>query len=77
MVSTTSGLAESIARDGVVPGRHFLFVDAIDPVIIEAFIEDRLRRVDGDAWPGLAEKIGRLVTGSSRTTPRVAVASGR
>jgi hypothetical protein len=41
-------------------GRHFLFVERIVTAQVEDFVSDRLRRMDGDTWPELAEKIGRL-----------------
>jgi|NGEPerStandDraft_9_1074522.scaffolds.fasta_scaffold145665_1 Immunity protein 8 len=41
-------------------GRHYLFVDRIDTVRIEAFINDRLRRLDGDTWRQLAQKIAHI-----------------
>jgi Immunity protein 8 len=53
-------LAQLVARDGVVPGRHFIFVESIDRDTVEAFIRDRLRRMSGNTWSDLAEKIGRL-----------------
>jgi len=59
-VCTPAGLSELVERDGVVAGRHFLFVDAIVPGRVEEFVRDRVRRIDGDTWSELAEKIGRL-----------------
>lgn len=59
-VCTPDALAELVAGDGVVPGRHFLFVESIDRDRVEAFIRDRLRRISGDTWSDVAEKIGRL-----------------
>ena len=59
-VCTVDGLAELVARDGVVSGRHHLFVSAIETGRIQAFIEDRLRRLDGDDWSQLSAKIARI-----------------
>ncbi|NYJ04413.1 Imm8 family immunity protein [Petropleomorpha daqingensis] len=59
-VCTPDALAELVARDGVVSGRHFLFVESINRDRVEAFIRDRLRRISGDTWSDVAEKIGRL-----------------
>lgn len=57
---TPDGLSELLDRDGLVVGRHLLFVRNIDVERIEEFIRDRLRRLNGESWPALAEKIGRL-----------------
>jgi Immunity protein 8 len=59
-VCTATRLTELVERDGVVAGRHFLFVDAIARQRVEEFVRDRLRRIDGEAWTELAEKIGRI-----------------
>jgi hypothetical protein len=59
-VCTPDGLTDLLARDGVVIGRHFLFVPVLDTDRVEAVIRDRLRRLDGDSWKALAEKIGRI-----------------
>jgi hypothetical protein len=59
-VCTPVGLNDLLARDGVVVGRHLLFVSTIDIERIEASIRDRLRRLDADTWRELAEKIGRI-----------------
>ena len=57
---TPDALAELVARDGIVPGRHFLFVKSINCDRVEAFIHDRLRHISGRTWSDVAEKIGRL-----------------
>lgn len=59
-VCTPVGLSALVERDGVVAGRHFLFVERIVTAQVEDFVRDRLRRMDGESWPELAEKIGRL-----------------
>ncbi len=59
-VCTPRGLEALVDRDGVVFGRHFVFVSSINTETVEAAIHDRLRRIDGDTWSQLAEKIGRL-----------------
>lgn len=59
-ICTPEGLAALVARDGMVVGRHFLFVGAIQTDQIEEFIRDRLRHLDGDSWAELAEKIARI-----------------
>jgi hypothetical protein len=59
-VCTPDGLNDLLARDGVVVGRHHLFVPVVDTELIEDFLGDRLRRLDGDTWQQLAEKIGRI-----------------
>lgn len=59
-VCTPAALTFLLDRDGIVVGRHLLLVGGINPANIEAFLQDRLRRLDGDTWPELATKIGRL-----------------
>jgi hypothetical protein len=59
-VCTPAGLTELIRQDGIVSGRHRLFTEHIRPATIEAFIQDRLRRIDGETWGEVAEKISRL-----------------
>ena len=59
-VCTPEALRELVDRDGVVIGRHLLFVSSVSKERLEDFIRDRLRRLDGDTWPTLAEKIGRI-----------------
>lgn len=59
-VCTPTALTALLARDGIVVGRHLLLVERIDRSRVEAFLADRLRRVDGDSWEVLAEKIGRI-----------------
>ncbi len=59
-VCTPEALAKLIDRDGALIGRHFLFVSHIDRARIESFVDDRLRRIDGETWSDLAGKIGRI-----------------
>jgi hypothetical protein len=59
-VRTPEALRALVDRDGVVIGRHFLFVSSVSNERVEDFIRDRLRRLDGDTWHTLAEKIGRI-----------------
>ena len=53
-------MIELVAIDGVVIGRHFLFVSSLKTHIVEEFIRDRLRRLDGDTWTELAQKVARI-----------------
>ena len=59
-VCTVEALKALLDRDGIVLGRHLLLVAGINPPTIEAFLEDRVRRLDGNTWPELAAKIGRI-----------------
>jgi hypothetical protein len=59
-VCTPAALAELVARDGVVPGRHYIFVESLNTEQVENFVHDRLRRISGETWTELAEKIGRI-----------------
>jgi hypothetical protein len=60
IVCTPDGLTDLLARDGAVFGRHFLFVPVVNTERVESLIRDRLRRLDGETWTTLAEKIGRI-----------------
>lgn len=59
-VCTIDALALLVARQGIVIGRHYLFVEVINTKRIEAFLHDRLRRIDGRNWHEVAEKIARI-----------------
>ncbi len=59
-VCTPAALLKLLERDGLLVGRHYLFINRIDTNRVEAFINDRLRRLDGDTWPQLANKIARI-----------------
>ena len=59
-VCTPAALNVLLERDGIVVGRHLLLVDRVDRIRIEAFLADRLRRIDGKSWDVLAEKISRI-----------------
>lgn len=59
-VCTPAALTDLVERDGVVIGRHFIFVAEMNRATVEAIVRDRLRRIDGDNWNELAAKIGRI-----------------
>jgi Immunity protein 8 len=59
-VCTIDALAKLLLRNGMVIGRHCLFVPDINTERIEAFLNDRMRRLDGGNWRDLAEKIARI-----------------
>lgn len=59
-ICTPQALDALLASDGIFIGRHHLIVNDLNTAKIEAFLQDRLRRLDGDTWQQLAEKIGRI-----------------
>ena len=59
-ICTLEAISSLVARDGMLLGRYLLIVDGMNTARVEAFFEDRLRRLDGDTWPQLAEKIARI-----------------
>jgi hypothetical protein len=59
-VCTAEALKVLLDRDGIVVGLHLLLVAGLNPSRIEAFLEDRVRRLDADTWLELAAKIGRI-----------------
>jgi hypothetical protein len=68
-VCTPAALGRLVERDGVVVGRHFVFVDGLNTERVEAVIADRLRRLDGETWADLRrEDRSNRPCGNSRTT---------
>jgi hypothetical protein len=59
-VCTPEFVAKMVERDGIVIGRHLMFVASVDTARAEDTVRDRLRRIDGDTWSELAAKIGRI-----------------
>ena len=53
-------LARIIAADGPVLGRHLLIVSGWDWNVIETFLTDEIMSCEGDDWPTLAQRIGRI-----------------
>lgn len=59
-ICTPQAVDALLRRDSIMSGRHLLLVSDFVPAKIEAFLSDRLSRLDGRDWPELADKIGRL-----------------
>jgi hypothetical protein len=59
-ICTPAALATLLARDGLLVGRHYLFVELVNVGRIEEFINDRLRRLDGDTRTEVASKVARI-----------------
>lgn len=59
-ICTLEGVADLVRRDGVVIGRHLIIVASLDTARVEDVVRDRVRRIDGETWPELAAKIGRI-----------------
>jgi hypothetical protein len=59
-ICTVEAIAALVGRDGMVFGRHLLIVGDVNPARIEAFLRDRLSRLEGKSWPELSEKIARI-----------------
>lgn len=59
-VCTPAGLAELLQRDGIVAGRHRLFMEHISTAKVEAWVRRRVERMEGETWGEVAEKIARL-----------------
>ncbi|HEX7131801.1 MAG TPA: Imm8 family immunity protein [Iamia sp.] len=45
---------------GVLLGRHHLVMPSFDWARAQAFIDSFLARCDGDTWPAVAARVGRL-----------------
>jgi hypothetical protein len=60
-VCTPSWLEDLARREtGILVGRHFLIVLKYDFRRIKRFLESYADKCEGDAWPAIAEKLGRL-----------------
>ena len=58
---TPAWLEDLARRDtGILMGRHFLIVLKYDFRRIKRFLEDYAAKCEGDTWPEIAEKLGRL-----------------
>lgn len=53
-------LAERVHCDGVVDGRHRLFVERFDWPLLRSYIERRVQQCEGSTWGEVAEKLARL-----------------
>jgi len=58
----TPAWLEDLARrgSGILMGRHFLIVLKFDFRRVKRFLEDYATKCDGDSWPEIAEKLGRV-----------------
>jgi hypothetical protein len=58
-VCTASALEEKLGGDPRLL-RHVVLIRRFDPDAIIRFVEAHVRSCEGDTWPVLAEKLGRL-----------------
>jgi hypothetical protein len=59
-VCTPAALAEVLAGEPAVVGRHWLFVAEFDAAAVERFLRKAVQGIEGRTWNEVAEKIGRL-----------------
>ena len=59
-VGSLAWLASRVRRDGVVDGRHHLFMESFDWPRLNSYIERRVQGCEGATWPEVAEKLARL-----------------
>jgi immunity protein 8 of polymorphic toxin system len=60
LLCTPTWLAENLARDSVVVGRHYLLVQEYDFRRVKRFITAFVEDCSGDTWDEVAEQVGRL-----------------
>jgi hypothetical protein len=60
LVCTPAWLARILPEQGPQIGRHRLIVESLDMAKAQAFLRDRIQRLEAPTWPELAEKISRL-----------------
>ncbi|RAO45193.1 hypothetical protein GAR06_03384 [Micromonospora saelicesensis] len=59
-VCTPAALSRVLAKQDVVVGRHWLFVDQFDAGRVEHFLRRLIQNVEGASWSEVAAKVGRL-----------------
>jgi hypothetical protein len=59
-VCTPAALAELLAGEPVLVGRHWLFVAEFDAAAVERFLRRAVAEIEGQTWNEVAAKIGRL-----------------
>lgn len=59
-VCTPRALAEVLAAQTVLMGRHWLFVAELSPRKVEEFLRRRIEHIMGPTWDEVAQKVGRL-----------------
>jgi hypothetical protein len=59
-VCTPAALAELLASEPVLVGRHWLFVAEFDAAAVERFLRQAVAGIEGQTWNDVAGKIGRL-----------------
>ena len=60
LVCTPAWLAEEVARNPVIVGRHHLIVEGWNAARIRQTLTDLFTREEGDDWAELAVRLGRL-----------------
>lgn len=59
-VTTPAAFQDVIDRVGILPGRHYLFVNDFSRPRVEAFVSKLISQWDEASWEALAAKISRL-----------------
>lgn len=67
VVCTTAWLERRVVQDGPTLGRHLLIVDAFDWPRVRFFLNKTVEASEGRDWADVANKVGRIVSGSSKT----------
>jgi hypothetical protein len=60
MRCTPAALAELLAKQPFVAGRHWLFVAEFSAPAVEAILRTLMGNVEASSWLELAEKVGRF-----------------
>jgi immunity protein 8 of polymorphic toxin system len=59
-VCTPTWLAEYVAAEGPLVGRHYLIVDHFSLDQVRAYLTKRISTFEAPDWAGLAERLGRI-----------------
>jgi hypothetical protein len=60
IVCTPLWLQREVEREGIIMGRHYLFVNTYDYDRLENYIRSRCEEATGTSWQEIAQKLSRL-----------------
>lgn len=60
VVCTPRWIANEVSRQGILIGRHYLFMDHYDYHRLKAFVENYCDGCTGSTWAEVTDKLGRL-----------------
>lgn len=60
VVCTPGWFQEDVRREGIILGRHYLFVERFHWEFVRRFLEEWVGKQHGDSWEQLALRLSRL-----------------